>query len=217
MNLRVSPELRIQPRANERGLCVSLSDWLKKGETLPPIPKPAKKNKVKMCKVCKLAFIAKPNQSCCSLVCAINKAMQDKLKIERGKNKKSLENLKSLRDHLNDTQKVFNEFIRLRDKNKPCISCNKPMMKKINAGHYRTIRAAPQLRFNEYNCHGQCEHCNSYQSGNIVEYRINLIPKIGNAQINRLEGNNEIHKYTIEEANNIKKEYKKRIKAMSSL
>lgn len=101
-----------------------------------------------------------------------------------------------------EAQIVFNRFIRYRDKNMPCISCN---TKKANfdAGHYQSAGQNPQLRFNELNCHKQCVKCNRLLSGNLKEYRINLIKKIGLARVEELECDNSVRKYSIEDYKNV--------------
>ncbi|HFU0230446.1 TPA: recombination protein NinG, partial [Vibrio parahaemolyticus] len=66
-------------------------------------------------------------------------------------------------------QEQFNRFIVLRDNGKPCASCGRYL--SLCAGHYRSVGAAPELRFNEDNVHGQCYECNGNKSGNAKEYR----------------------------------------------
>ncbi len=108
---------------------------------------------------------------------------------------------------IKDAQKACNEFVRLRDKNKPCISCGRPG-RKINAGHYRSVGSAPHLRFNTRNIHLQCEHCNSYLSGNQIEYRKGLIERYGVAFVEFIENDNEPRKLSIEEVRSIKVYYR---------
>jgi len=112
--------------------------------------------------------------------------------------------LKSLTDHLHEAQRHFNMYIRIRDEHKPCISCGKVSGVQFHGGHYRTTKAAPQLRFNEDNVHKQCAQCNNHLSGNITEYRIELVKRIGVERVESLENNNELHRYTIDEAKEIK-------------
>ena len=71
----------------------------------------------------------------------------------------------------------FHLYIRNRDQGKPCISCSKKTT--LQAGHFYSAGKHPQLRFNEDNVHGQCLRCNYYMSANLLNYRINLIDKIG--------------------------------------
>ena len=171
--------------------------------------------KLVKCKFCKQPYKRIfTNQTCCTLKCAIEKVRADNSKKYRVDKKVRLEKLKTLTEHLKDAQVEFNSYIRARDEKLPCISCGSVSNATRNAGHYRTVKAAAQLRFNEDNCHAQCESCNSYKSGNIVEYRIRLSRKIGTERLEALESNNEIHKYTVEEAKEIKQKYREKLKSM---
>jgi hypothetical protein len=115
--------------------------------------------------------------------------------------------MKSRADWLREAQAAFNRYIRLRDHDKPCISCGRQHQGQWHAGHYRSVGACPELRFMELNVHKQCAPCNDHLSGNIVEYRRGLIERIGIDQVEWLEGNHEAKKYTIEEIKAIKAEY----------
>jgi len=110
-------------------------------------------------------------------------------------------------------QTLFNKWVRLRDEGSNCISCNKPPKKK-NAGHYKSRGAHPELRFEPLNCHLQCEPCNSHLSGNISNYRISLISKIGIDKVEWIEGPHEPRRYTIEDLKEIQETYKAKIKSM---
>ena len=59
------------------------------------------------------------------------------------------------------------------DAGRPCISCFD--YKPLSAGHYRSTRAAPELRFDAKNIHGQCTRCNIDLAGNRGGYREGLI------------------------------------------
>jgi len=118
-------------------------------------------------------------------------------------------------------QKAFNAFIRLRDENLPCISCGEHRKEtavingsNCHAGHYKSIGAKAELRFEELNCHKQCAHCNNFLSGNMNEYRVNLIEKIGLDKVEWLEGPHEPKKYTCEQLLEIEHEYKKKLKVI---
>ena len=120
-----------------------------------------------------------------------------------------------------EAQKAFNAYIRARDKDLPCISCliyreETATHKGSNwhAGHYKTRGAFPELRFNELNCHKQCAHCNNFLSGNLAQYRINLIKKIGLEKVEWLEGSHEPKKYTCQELKEIELLYKRKLKAL---
>ena len=107
-------------------------------------------------------------------------------------------------------QVEFNKFIRLRDAHLPCISCGetKPNI-QYAAGHYRTTGACPELRFEELNCHRQCNaNCNMHKSGNIGEYRIGLIKRVGLDKVEWIEGPHEAKKYTIDDLTAIREHYR---------
>lgn len=180
--------------------------------------KPAKEKKLKKkkCPICKEWFQPfTSTQTTDKYKCALIKAQQDREKREKLETRKKLEALKTLSEHLKDTERVVNAYVRERDKGKPCISCNKPVKPGLlQAGHYRSVGAAPQIRFHEDNIAGQCTHCNHHKSGNQIEYRINLIKRIGPERVEALENNNKPALYTIEDAKRIKLEYREKLKEL---
>lgn len=109
-------------------------------------------------------------------------------------------------------QKAINEFIRLRDKDEPCISCGRHHTGQYHAGHYRSVGAAPHLRFNIFNIHKQCSACNNHKSGNAIEYRINLVKKIGVEKVEWIESQNKALKLSIQDIRAIKFYYRKMVK-----
>lgn len=171
------------------------------------------------CKNCGNTFQKRqPLQFICTPLCAIE--YKSKLDFEHKakewkKKKKALkEQLKSRTDYLNELQVIFNKYIRTRDKGKPCISCKgKNKDTKVNAGHFYSVGSYPSLRFNEYNCHLQCEYCNTYLHGNLLEYRPRIIKRIGQEQFNVLfDSKNTILKLTLPEIIDLKEFYKRKIK-----
>lgn len=99
---------------------------------------------------------------------------------------------KSLPVLLKDAQQVFNKFIRLRDQDKGCISCEVGPVE--NAGHYLSQGHHSAFRFHEENVHGQCIRCNMYLSANLIKYRRNLVKKIGADRVEFLEDSAERRK-----------------------
>jgi hypothetical protein len=110
-----------------------------------------------------------------------------KLKEWNKKKKRMIEDLKTANDYLKIAQQVFNKFIRVRDKGLNCISCNKPC-KKENAGHYYSQGGHSNVRFDEDNVHLQCEACNTYLSGNLLNYQIGIERTNRSAKINGASG-----------------------------
>jgi hypothetical protein len=171
--------------------------------------------KKKKCKVCKEAYQPyRPLQEVCSGRCGLNLAIQRREKNERKAHMEAKQKLKTKSDHLKEAQHVFNKFIRLRDHSLACISCGRHHTGQNHAGHYRSVGAAPELRFHEDNVHLQCAPCNNHKSGNAIEYRISLIKKIGLARVEWLEGKHEPKKYTIDQIKEIKAEYRRKCKEL---
>lgn len=184
-----------------------------------------KQPKPKKCRVeiCGAPFVpVRIGQAVCSPACAIidaprhepkaRKALAD---IERKDIKVRKEKLKSRADHLREAQAAVNEYVRLRDVHLPCISCDSTpndndLMtgSRWDAGHYRSVGACPELRFEPLNIHRQCVRCNRNLSGNTVEYRIRLVQRIGPEKVAWLEGVHSPCKYTVEEIKAIKAEYR---------
>lgn len=175
----------------------------------------SKESKPKKCKACGAEFRpARPLQRACSLKCAIELGQQAVKRKDRRERRERLVAIRSRRDWARLAQSTFNAYIRARDYGKGCVSCGRSTGAKINAGHYRTVGAAPQLRFDESNCHAQCEHCNRYKSGNLVEYRVRLVERIGSSELERLESDNGIRRFTIDELKAVIATYKAKLKSV---
>jgi len=130
------------------------------------------------------------------------------------------EKLKTREDYFQEALKEFNSFIRARDKDKPCISCDKPAGKyKLTSGHYYPQGTYRNIALDERNAHGQCWYnCNRNKSGNLLEYRPRLIKRIGLKAVEQLDidAQKKVAKYTIPELIELKKYYKQKIKELRS-
>jgi len=119
-------------------------------------------------------------------------------------------------------QKTFNEFIRLRDIIKTedgsliakCISCNKTWLlntpsdwKNYHASHYFLENKYQSVRYDEVNVNGACSYCNRFLHGNLAEYEIGLVKKVGIDRVEHLKiRRNFLKKYDmieLEELNNL--------------
>lgn len=140
----------------------------------------------------------------------MNRAKTARKELKAGRDK-----AKTLTDWLNDAQRVFNSFIRARDSQKPCISSGRPLTGKFDAGHLRTVKSAPQCRFDEDNVHGQTVHDNRDLSGNALEFRRRLIERIGQERVEAVLNNHSSGRYTIPEAKAIMATYKAKLKAIT--
>jgi hypothetical protein len=112
-------------------------------------------------------------------------------------------------------QKLFNQYIRMRDKDLPCISCGTTNDIQYHASHFKPAGGYSYLRFDESNVHKGCVRCNTYLSGNLVPYRVALIEKIGIEEVERLEQPNQCKTWTKEELDEIITTYRKKIKDLS--
>lgn len=125
--------------------------------------------------------------------------------------------LMTLSDYLKLAQITFNKYINLRDKDKPCISCDKPITGRVNASHFWNANNHYNVRFNEDNVHSSCITCNQFLSGNLLEYRTRLISKIGEQRFNILESESKkTRKFTIEELKETINIYKLKIKQLEN-
>lgn len=191
----------------------------------------AKEIKPKKCRAPGCGQRFKPSlstQKVCSMACARAMAKDPKLQkvaakaITRQKRQdlqERREKLKTKGEHLQEAQQAFNAYIRERDRlaGYACISSGRPLDwngNAVDAGHYRSTGAAPHLRFDENNCHAQSKHDNRYLSGNVAEYRLGLIQRIGLTAVEALEADQAPRRYTIDDLKAIKAEYRAKIKQL---
>lgn len=177
--------------------------------------------KLTKCKNCRVPFEKKSSFACCSMACGLDyldKAKVKKLaKAHTIQKKEFLDNDKQFQKA--KAQKSFNEFIRLRDSHLGCVSCDKPKdwHGQWHCGHYKTVGARPDLRFNEDNAAKQCSKCNNYLSGNLTNYRVELINRIGKERLIALDLVDETKKYTAQDYKNIHLEYQQKIKDLKNV
>ncbi|WLG49135.1 recombination protein NinG [Pseudomonas sp. FP1742] len=179
---------------------------------------PAKQPRPKKCRVetCRASFVpSRLGQAVCSPACAILDAPknQDKARkaladVGRKELQAAKERIKPKGQYMREAQTAFNAWVRERDAKLPCISCGRHHQGKYDAGHYRTVGSNPALRFEPLNCHRQCSPCNTHKSGDIVNYRIELVKRIGADKVDWLEGPHEAKRYTIEDLKAITAEYR---------
>jgi hypothetical protein len=171
-------------------------------------------------KTCRKQFPQRSmSHKACSPECAAEYAKLEREKKDRQDRQKGLQALKTKRDYVKEAQIAFNAYVRLRDSNQTCISCGASFNDGVlgggmDCGHWRSVGSAPHLRFHEDNAHGQCKKCNRYDSGRAVDYRIGLIARIGLSRVERLESDNSIKKWTIEELMQIRDHYRLKLKKL---
>lgn len=180
--------------------------------------------KPKTCKnpACGEKFVpARLGQHVCSYPCGlaikeVNQAKARKALAEVGRKelRAAKERVKPRSQYMREAQTAFNAWVRERDAKLPCISCGRHHQGKYDAGHYRTVGSNPALRFEPLNCHKQCVPCNQHKSGDIVNYRQELVRRIGADAVEWLEGPHLPKKYTVEQLKALTAEYRAKTKEL---
>lgn len=175
--------------------------------------------KEKKCKSCNNMFIPdRPMMTTCSYECAIKYAstLQSKKKKQDSNKLKKEFNANDRKYLIEIAQKTCNTYIRIRD-GKHCISCGySGTSRQFHAGHFKSQGGNSALRFDESNIQSQCSICNTHLSGNLAEYRKNLIEKIGLEKVEYLETTKNTKLWTVEELKDIIKLYKQKIKDLGN-
>lgn len=141
-----------------------------------------KRLRLKKCKCCLKIYAPYSTFSkCCSVKCSLeyNKIEKEKQEEKNWQIRKKAmkEELKSYSSWLKDLEQEINSIVRLIDYDCRCISCygnGKPQ-----AGHYHSVNANGNIRFNLHNIHIQDYRCNVKLSGNINGYDHGLISLFG--------------------------------------
>jgi hypothetical protein len=188
-----------------------------KASTSMPTKKPAAepKRRTRKCAICREPFEPiSMTHKCCGPACALELVRTERAKAEKRERQAGLVKLKRRADWIKEAQTAINAYVRERDADKPCISCGRWHEGQWHAGHYLSTGARPGLRFIEANIHKQCMPCNVHLSGNLINYRIGLIAKIGLLAVEALEADQTVRKYTVEELKGLKAHYVAKLKLL---
>jgi hypothetical protein len=136
---------------------------------------------------------------------------------------------KTIDDLTKEAQREFNRYVRARDRadQQPCISCGRPESViesdglafggSWDAGHYLTVGAHPELRFDEDNVHRQCKGCNRMNGTTRKKHRAGLVKRIGEARVRRLEQPHPAPRYRHDDLRAIRDRYRARANAAEKL
>jgi hypothetical protein len=125
--------------------------------------------------------------------------------------------LKTRSDWIKECQVVINRYVRLRDirAGHGCISCCAPYRGAFggafDAGHYRSTGSAVHLRFFTPQIRLQCVKCNRHLGGNVVEYRIGLVARIGQDAVESIESMQGEPKWSIEYLKRLKTVFARKV------
>jgi hypothetical protein len=173
---------------------------------------------MKKCKNCKAGFEPiKFNQKYC-LDPECIKVWIEATKLKEWKKRKTeiKEKLQTVQELTKLAQTYFNSYIRNRDRNKGCISCGSPLGQKFDASHYYSAGGHCNVRFDEDNVHASCVYCNQWLHGNLLNYQIGLVKRIGERIFELNEKAHQTRKFTREELKEIISIYKEKIKFSES-
>lgn len=115
--------------------------------------------------------------------------------------------------------KVFSEYIRLRDANDlgfcKCVTCGEMWRwQMIHNGHYIDRRHIG-TRYDERNCHPCCYRCNVILRGNLGKYKQFIIGKYGRDVLEELESKRRsLEKWTIADYKEKIAYYKEEVKRL---
>lgn len=172
-----------------------------------------KQVKKRKCKVCNAEFLPTNTiQPVCNYLCALK--FNEKKEVEKRIKQMKVE-VQSLADLEKIARTVFQQWIRKRDANLPCISCGKTETQQWDAGHFYSAEQFSGLIFHEMNVNKQCCYCNRNLYGNQLEYRKGMINRYGALAVEGLEeisNDARVYKYTKEELKAIAQKYKLKLK-----
>lgn len=186
-------------------------------------PKPPKPKKCSHCGEKFTPRIGSIGQKACSPSCALAMAPQGRekaakalAKVEGERHREAKERVKTKGEFAKEAQQAVNEWIRLRDAELPCVSCGRHHQGQYHAGHYRSVAANPALRYEPLNIQKQCAPCNTHKSGDLINFRVELIKRIGADLVEWLEGPHEPKRYTIEDLKAITAEYRAKVRELKA-
>jgi hypothetical protein len=120
-----------------------------------------------------------------------------------------------------NTVNACHEYIKLRDKGKPCVSCGQPWNKEHQAGHFYKAELYSNLKYDEFNIHNQCVGCNIHKNGNEQKYRERILLRISTDELDRLDRDAAEYKvmnfkWDRENLKQIRDYYKKKLKDLKN-
>ena len=161
----------------------------------------------------------------CATQCGLERAGKAKERKERKELREAKERIKTLAQHVTETQAHVNRVVVAEDRYKGCISCGSPNV--TDAGHYfhkgSKYRTSP-LTLDRRNLTGQCRACNAYKGGgNQHEYRLGYIARYGQEAFDDLcefkasVDRGKVPSLTVDECRAIAAKYRKRLKELKQL
>lgn len=132
---------------------------------------------------CALAYTVKKREK------AAERRQMGERKVQRKANTEKRKELMTRSQWYKRLEKLVNQYVRWRDRDEPCCTCGttNPGI-KYDAGHFHTVAARSDIRFELTNIHRQCSmNCNQFGSGKSREYEAFITRKYGAAHVEFLK------------------------------
>lgn len=172
----------------------------------------------RQCQACPQFFAPRSDTArACSPRCAqryVN-AQKRAAAAERRADRRRLLELRPRAKWLAIAQRVFNGWILLRDKGKPCVSCGRQHKGKMDAGHYIAAGDCEALRFSAEQVRAQCTPCNHKRHGALIGFRQQLVRELGARRVEELERHPDDKRFTVDELQAIIELYRRLIREAS--
>lgn len=179
----------------------------------------AKTRKYGLCPSCYPDWLLNSDAGKVKMHKAINQVQKPRLEFEKALKEKN--DRKGITTLIQSVVTVFHQYVRERDKHKPCIACNTPWKEDFQASHYYKAELYSTLKFHEDNVHSGCMECNLRKEGNLSKYAVNLPLRIGTEKFEILNELAALEKKTRfkwcrEELREIRDKYKVKLKELKN-
>lgn len=113
-------------------------------------------------------------------------------------------------------QEAINAYVRVRDHEEGCISCDKPANwgGQWQAGHLKTRGANSFLRYSLWNLNKQCSPCNLHASGNVAEHERGIVLRYGVERLEYLHSAPKSRRYDDEYLIRLAKAFRKKTRIL---
>lgn len=169
--------------------------------------------KPRKCRYCGEKYTPKHSslEPCQKYECRLKHLEANKTKINRANKQVAKDKIKSYSQRLGEAKKVFQKWVRNRDKDLPCMACGTKTANEWHGSHLKKAEVYSGVIFHEHNVWKCCKKCNVFLGGNELNFRANLVNYIGEQAVKELEELAEqtrTRKYSNEELDQIKRKYK---------
>jgi len=172
------------------------------------------------CKGCGESFKpTRKGQSLCKFECFKLYQQKQFIKNAKKERKEYYEKNKTITQIKNEVKKIFQKWVRMRDKDKPCKACGNPKGKEWHGSHFKKAEIYSGVIFDERNCHKCCDKCNVFLNGNELMFREGLVAEFGEKWVKQLEkdaNKTRDYKWTRDELTAISNNYKLKIKELQN-